>query len=140
MLLAIFFAGQFYRVLSYTIMPFLKAQDQSVYAITFIIFWIIAFALLELFVGFIIKLVMCRSLATVEISWRRAAWPHSGDTHRRHRHPAEPHAAAFISVKNIFSSSILKSISVPTLNKVLLFDFQHVPEDRPSSFRRMFCL
>ena len=37
-LIAILFAGQSYRFLSYTIMPFLKAQDLAIYAITFIIF------------------------------------------------------------------------------------------------------
>jgi membrane protein required for colicin V production len=65
-LVAIFFAGQMYRYLSYTIMPFLKAQDASVYAIMFSIFWIISFVVLELVVANIIKLMKVTFIGTVE--------------------------------------------------------------------------
>lgn len=65
-LVSIFMAGQMYKFLSYTIMPFLKAQDQSIYAITFIIFWVISFALVEILVGFVQKIMRVEFVGTVE--------------------------------------------------------------------------
>jgi uncharacterized membrane protein required for colicin V production len=114
-LIAIFFAGQMYKFLSYTIMPFLKAQDQSVYAITFIIFWVIAFALVEILAGYILKIMRVEFIGTVETLGGgllgfiqgilivgiaiqlTLMFPLSQDT------------------KGIFYSSLSKKISVPTL-------------------------
>jgi uncharacterized membrane protein required for colicin V production len=116
-LIAIFCAGQLYRYLSYTIMPFLKAQDASVYAIMFTIFWIIAFVVLELVVANIMKLMKVTFIGTVEnlgggllgliqgilvvgISIQLCLMlPLSGD------------------VRGVFSGSMSKKLSVPTLVK-----------------------
>jgi uncharacterized membrane protein required for colicin V production len=127
-LLAVFFAGQLYRVLSTTIMPFLKVQDASVYAITFIIFWIIGFAIMELFAGFIMKLIHISFIGYVEtlgggllgliqgiliagITIQLCLMlPLSGE------------------IKGLFSSSFSKKVSVPTLTKSYSSIFSMFPK------------
>jgi uncharacterized membrane protein required for colicin V production len=116
-LIAIFFAGQLYRKLSYTIMPFLKAQDQAIYAITFIIFWIITFASLELFANYIIKLVRVTFAGTVETFGGGLLGLIQGIL------VVGITIQLFLMLplsapnKEIFYSSISKKISVPTLTK-----------------------
>lgn len=127
-LLAVFFAGQLYRVLSTTIMPFLKVQDQSVYAVTFIIFWIIAFALLELFVGFIIKLVHVSFIGYVESLGGALLGLIQGILIAGIAIQLSLMLPLSSDVKNIFSSSFSKRISVPTLTKSYSSIFSMFPK------------
>jgi uncharacterized membrane protein required for colicin V production len=116
-LLAIFFAGQAYRGLSITIMPFLKAQDISVYSITFIIFWMISFLVLEFFVGYIIKLVKITFIGTVEALGGALLGLIQGILIvgvAIQLCIMLPLSSGTIS---LFSSSISKKISVPTLTR-----------------------
>jgi len=116
-LIAIFFAGQLYRYLSYTIMPFLKAQDPSVYAITFIIFWIIAFCVLELLVGYIMKLVHVSFIGTVENFGGALLGLIQGILVVGIAIQLFMMLPLSSGTKEIFSGSMSKKISVPTLTR-----------------------
>lgn len=65
-LLSIFFAGIMFKYLSSTVMPFLKATDRSVYAITFIVFWVISYVILDLIVSAIQKIVKITFMNPIE--------------------------------------------------------------------------
>jgi uncharacterized membrane protein required for colicin V production len=116
-LVAIFCAGQLYRYLSYTIMPFLKAQDQSVYAITFMIFWIIAFAVCEMIVANVIKLIRITFIDTVENLGGALLGLIEGILIVGVAIQLTLMLPLSVDIKGVFSQSISKKISVPTLTK-----------------------
>jgi len=127
-LLAIFFSGQLYRSLSTSIMPFLKVQDATIYAVTFVIFWVIAFAVLELFVGYIMKLVRVSFIGVIESLGGALLGLMQGilivgiAIQICLMLPLSP------SVRDIFSTSASKKISVPTLTKSYLSIFGMFPK------------
>jgi len=116
-LLAILFAGQLYRALSFTIMPFLKAQDKAVYSITFIVFWIIGFMVLELFVSYLIRLVKVTFIGMVEFLGGGLLGLIQGILIVGITIQLSLMLPLSYSTKNIYYSSISKGISVPTLTK-----------------------
>ena len=116
-LVAIFCAGQLYRYLSYTIMPFLKVQDQSVYAVTFIIFWLIAFTVLELFVGYVFKLVRLSFIGIVEALGGALLGLIQGILIVGVAIQLCLMLPLSNDLKGVFASSMSKKISVPTLTK-----------------------
>jgi uncharacterized membrane protein required for colicin V production len=120
-LLAIFFSGQIYRSLSTSIMPFLKVQDTTVYAITFVIFWVIAFAMLELLVGYIMKLVKISFIGVIESMGGALLGLMQGIL-------ICLMLPLTTGMKNIFFSSTSKTISVPTLTKSYLSIFGMFPK------------
>ena len=116
-LLGIFFSGQLYRYLSYTIMPFLKVQDPSVYSVTFIIFWIIAFAVLELLVGFIMKLVRISFIGYIETLGGGLLGLIQGILIVGIAIQLSMMLPLSSNIKGYFNVSVSKRISVPTLTK-----------------------
>lgn len=116
-LLAILFSGQLYRILSTSIMPFLRVQDVSVYAITFIIFWVIAFAALELFAGYIMKLVRISFIGIVESLGGALLGLIQGILIVGIAIQLSMMLPLSTGVKGMFSSSLSKKISVPTLTR-----------------------
>jgi uncharacterized membrane protein required for colicin V production len=126
-LLAIFSSGQLYRSLSTSIMPFLKVQDTSVYAITFIIFWVISFAVLELLVGFIMKLVKVSFISVVESMGGALLGLMQGILIVGIAIQICLMLPLSSGVRDIFSSSASKKISVPTLTKSYLSIFGMFP-------------
>ena len=127
-LLAIFFSGQLYRSLSTSIMPFLKVQDTAVYAITFIIFWIIAFAMLELLVGYIMKLVKISFIGVIESMGGALLGLMQGILIVGIAIQICLMLPLTTGMKDIFFSSTSKSISVPTLTKSYLSIFGMFPK------------
>jgi uncharacterized membrane protein required for colicin V production len=127
-LLAIFFSGQLYRSLSTSIMPFLKVQDSTIYAITFVIFWVIAFAVLELFVGYVMKLVKISFIGVVESLGGALLGLMQGILIVGIAIQICLMLPLSSGIKNIFSNSISKSISVPTLTKSYLSVFGVFPK------------
>ena len=65
-LLSIFFAGMMFKFLSNTIMPFLKSTDRVVYAIIFIVFWVIAYVILDLVAASLQKVMKVTFMNPVE--------------------------------------------------------------------------
>jgi len=116
-LLAIFFAGQAYRGLSITIMPFLKAQDTSVYAITFIIFWILSFALLEFIVANLIRIIKVTFMGSVEALGGALLGLIQGILVVGVAIQLCLMLPLSTGSKSLFSASVSKRISVPTLTK-----------------------
>lgn len=129
-LLAIFSSGQLYRFLSASIMPFLKAQDVSVYAITFIIFWFISFAVLELFVGYIMKLVRVSFIGIVESLGGALLGLIQGILIVGVAIQLCLMLPLSSGVKDIFGSSMSKKVSVPTLTKSYSSIFSMFPKIR----------
>ncbi len=127
-LLAIFFSGQMYRSLSTSIMPFLKVQDTSVYAVTFIIFWVISFAILELFVGYIMKLVKVSFIGVVESLGGALLGLMQGILIVGIAIQICLMLPFSTGIKDIFSVSVSKKISVPTLTKSYLSIFGMFPK------------
>jgi uncharacterized membrane protein required for colicin V production len=127
-LLAIFFSGQLYRTLSASIMPFLKVQDTAVYAITFIIFWVIAFAVLELFVGYIMKLVKVSFIGVVESLGGGLLGLMQGILIVGIAIQICLMLPFSTGIRDIFSTSVSKRISVPTLTKSYLSIFGMFPK------------
>jgi len=116
-LLAIFFAGQIYRYLSYTIMPFLRAQDQAVYAVTFIIFWIIAFVVLEVIIANIVKLMRISFIGVVEALGGGLLGLIQGILVVGIAIQLTLMLPFSAGIKEVFYSSFSKRISVPTLTR-----------------------
>jgi len=116
-LLGIFFSGQLYRSLSSSIMPFLKMQDPSVYAVTFIIFWVIAFAVLELLAGYIMKLVRVSFIGIVEGSGGALLGLIQGILIAGIAIQLSMMLPLSSAIKSYFNTSMSKKISVPTLTK-----------------------
>lgn len=129
-LLAIFFSGQLYGMLSTSIMPFLRVQDPSVYAITFIIFWVIAFAALELLAGYIIKLVRVSFIGVVEGLGGALLGLIQGILIVGIAIQLCLMLPISASVRDLFSTSISKKISVPTLTKSYSSIFSMFPKIR----------
>ena len=127
-LLAIFFSGQLYRSLSTSIMPFLKVQDSSVYAITFVIFWVIAFAVLELLVGYIMKLVKISFIGVVESLGGALLGLMQGILIVGIAIQICMMLPLSKGIMDIFSTSRSKTISVPTLTKSYLSVFGMFPK------------
>jgi uncharacterized membrane protein required for colicin V production len=127
-LLAIFFSGQMYRTLSTSIMPFLKVQDTAVYAVTFIIFWVISFAILELFVGYIMKLVKVSFIGVVESLGGALLGLMQGILIVGIAIQICLMLPFSAGIKDIFSTSVSKKISVPTLTKSYLSIFGMFPK------------
>ena len=127
-LLAVFFAGQLYRVLSTTIMPFLRVQDLSVYSITFTIFWVIAFAVLELVAGLIMKLMSITFIGYVESLGGALLGLIQGILIMGIAIQLCLMLPISQDIKNIFSSSYSKKISVPTLTKSYSSIFSMFPK------------
>jgi len=127
-LLAIFFSGQIYRSLSTSIMPFLKVQDTTVYAITFVIFWVIAFAMLELLVGYIMKLVKISFIGVIESMGGALLGLMQGILIVGIAIQICLMLPLTSNMKNIFFSSTSKTISVPTLTKSYLSIFGMFPK------------
>jgi uncharacterized membrane protein required for colicin V production len=116
-LIGIFFAGELYRYLTYTIMPFLKAQDQSVYAITFIVFWVIAFTVLELLAGSIQKLVRITFVGLVESLGGALLGLIQGILIVGIAIQLSMMLPLSVNLKDVFYGSMSKKISVPTLTR-----------------------
>lgn len=129
-LLAIFFSGQLYGMLSTSIMPFLKVQDPSVYAITFIIFWVIAFAALELLAGYIMKLVRISFIGLVEALGGALLGLIQGILIVGITIQLCMMLPLSFDIKGLFSSSISKKISVPTVTKSYSSIFSMFPKIR----------
>ena len=129
-LIAIFFSGQLYRSLTNTIMPFLKAQDPTIYAITFIVFWVISFMVLELFVGYIMKLVKISFIGMVESLGGLLLGLLQGVLIAGIAIQICLMLPLSSGTKDIFSDSISKRIAIPTLSRSYLFHLRDVPEDR----------
>jgi len=127
-LLAIFFSGQIYRSLSTSIMPFLKVQDTTVYAITFVIFWVIAFAMLELLVGYIMKLVKISFIGVIESMGGALLGLMQGILIVGIAIQICLMLPLSSNLKGMFSSSSSKTISVPTLTKSYLSIFGMFPK------------
>jgi len=127
-LLAIFFSGQMYRSLSTSVMPFLKVQDTSVYAITFTIFWVISFAVLELFVGYIMKLVKVSFISVVESMGGALLGLMQGILVVGIAIQICLMLPFSTGIRDIFSTSASKKISVPTLTKSYLSIFGMFPK------------
>jgi uncharacterized membrane protein required for colicin V production len=127
-LLAIFFSGQLYRSLSASIMPFLKVQDTSVYAVTFIIFWVISFAVVELFVGYIMKLVKVSFIGIVETLGGALLGLMQGILVVGIAIQICLMLPFSTGIKDIFSVSVSKKISIPTLTKSYLSVFGMFPK------------
>ncbi len=127
-LLAIFCSGQLYRTLSASIMPFLKVQDTAVYAVTFIIFWVIAFAVLELFVGYLMKLVRLSFIGIVESLGGALLGLMQGILVVGIAIQICLMLPLSSGVKDIFATSVSKKISVPTLTKSYLSIFGMFPK------------
>jgi len=129
-LLAIFFSGQLYGMLSTSIMPFLKVQDPSVYAITFIIFWVISFAALELLAGYIMKLVRISFIGVVEALGGALLGLIQGILIVGITIQLSFMLPLSINVKSLFSTSLSKKISVPTVTKSYSSIFSMFPKIR----------
>ncbi len=129
-LIAIFFSGQLYRSLTNTIMPFLKAQDPTIYAITFTIFWIIAFMVLELFVGYIMKLVKISFIGAVESLGGLLLGLLQGVLVAGIAIQICLMLPLSAGTKDIFSAFDLQEGSHPNGFKIISFYFRDVPEDR----------
>lgn len=127
-LVAIFCSGQLYRTLSASIMPFLKVQDTAVYAVTFIIFWVIAFAVLELLVGYIMKLVRVSFIGIVESLGGALLGLMQGILIVGIAIQICMMLPLSTGVKDIFSTSVSKRISVPTLTRSYLSIFWMFPK------------
>ncbi len=127
-LIAIFFSGQLYRMLSTSIMPFLKVQDVFVYAVTFIIFWVISFAALELFVGYVMKLVKISFIGVVESLGGALLGFIQGILIVGIAIQLCLMLPLSAGIKDIFSTSISKRISVPTLTRSYLSIFGMFPK------------
>ena len=127
-LLAIFFSGQFYRSLSTSIMPFLKVQDTYIYAITFTIFWGIAFVMLELFVGYVMKLVKVSFIGVIESLGGALLGLMQGILIVGIAIQICIMLPLSSGIKNIFATSASKTISVPTLTKSYLSIFGMFPK------------
>ena len=65
-LISIFLAGMLFKVLSGSIMPFLRSTDRAVYAITFTVFWIIAYVLCDLVAASINKIMKVTFMNPIE--------------------------------------------------------------------------
>ena len=129
-LLGIFFSGQLYRMLSASIMPFLKVQDPSVYAVTFIIFWVIAFAALELLAGYIMKLVRISFIGVVEALGGSLLGLIQGILIVGITIQLCLMLPLSVDIKGLFSTSMSKKISVPTLTKSYSSIFSMFPKIR----------
>lgn len=129
-LLAIFFSGQLYGMLSTSIMPFLKVQDPSVYSITFIIFWVIAFAALELLAGYIMKLVRVSFIGVVEALGGALLGLIQGILIVGIAIQLSIMLPLSLDIKSMFSTSISKKISVPTVTKSYSSIFSMFPKIR----------
>jgi uncharacterized membrane protein required for colicin V production len=127
-LIAIFFSGQLYRSLTNSIMPFLKAQDPTIYAITFIIFWIISFLVLELFVGYIMKLVKISFIGAVESLGGILLGLLQGVLIAGIAIQICLMLPLSTGTKDIFTDSISKKIAIPTLSKSYLSIFGMFPK------------
>jgi uncharacterized membrane protein required for colicin V production len=127
-LVAIFFSGQLYRTLSTSIMPFLKVQDVAVYAVTFIIFWVIAFAVLELFVGYVMKLVKISFIGVVETLGGALLGLVQGILIVGIAIQICLMLPLSTGIKDIFSTSVSKKVSVPTLTRSYLSIFGVFPK------------
>ncbi|MFH1709911.1 MAG: CvpA family protein [bacterium] len=127
-LFAIFFSGQFYRVLSTSVMPFLRVQDASVYAVTFIVFWVIVFAMLELLVGFIMKLVKISFIGVMEALGGALLGLIQGILIVGIAIQICLMFPLPSNINNLFSTSISKKISMPTLTKSYLSVFGVFPK------------
>lgn len=65
-LLSIFASGMIFKMLSNSIMPFLNSTDKVVYVISFIVFWIIAYVILDLVAGAIHKIMKVTFMNPIE--------------------------------------------------------------------------
>ncbi|MFC1767712.1 CvpA family protein [Candidatus Margulisiibacteriota bacterium] len=65
-LFSVFFAGMAFKFLAGTIMPFLRSTDRVVYAIIFLVFWIIAYVILDLIAGSLHKVMKVTFMNPVE--------------------------------------------------------------------------
>ena len=127
-LIAIFFSGQLYRSLTNSIMPFLKAQDPTIYAITFIVFWIISFMVLELFVGYIMKLVKISFIGMVESLGGLLLGLLQGVLIAGIAIQICLMLPLSSGTKDIFSDSMSKRIAIPTLSRSYLSIFGMFPK------------
>jgi membrane protein required for colicin V production len=127
-LIAIFFAGQLYRSLTTSIMPFLKVSDPTIYAITFTIFWIIAFLVVELFMGYILKLIKISFIGGVESLGGLLLGLLQGVLIAGIAIQICLMLPLSTGVKNIFSESISKRIAIPTLSRSYLSIFGMFPK------------
>jgi len=65
-LISIFCAGIMFKFLATTIMPFLRSTDRAVYAIVFLVFWVIAFVILDLLAASLQKVIRVTFMNPVE--------------------------------------------------------------------------
>jgi len=109
-------------------MPFLKVQDSAVYAITFAVFWVIAFAVLELFVGYVMKLVRVSFIGIIESLGGALLGLMQGILVVGMAIQICMMLPLTTGIKDIFSTSTSKTISVPTLTKSYLSIFGMFPK------------